>query len=408
MPDSLPAPSSSRLTRRQALKTLSAAAAAALTVLAAPAVLRGRFQLFADSTATYSTRCIALVQRSLVIDMLSQFKLGAFLDVLGGPGPRVSSWFSHPETFTAADFERFRSSGITVFHIGWGYGRDAYSDAHKIVAAWNRLLGAHPRWLVRIDRTRQFEQVKRAAKVGILIGFQNSDHFRTAADVDTFYRLGQRVSQLTYNVENAIGCGYEAETGCGLSPFGAELIERMNRVGMAVDVSHCGDRTTLDAFTASQKPVLITHANCRALNPHPRCKSDDEIRKMATGGGVMGISGVRMFVRSTEPTTIEHVLDHFDYTAKLVGVEHVGVGSDIDLDGYDKLPPVLRRRMLVGYKNSPAFRGEGEIEGLNHPRRIFDLSEGLIRRGYSDAQVELMLGGNFRRALAEIWGPAGA
>jgi membrane dipeptidase len=387
--------------RRDAVKAIAA-------VLAAPAVLRGRFQLFADSTTTYSTRCIDLVQHSLVIDMLSQFKLGAFLDVLGGPGPRVTTWFSHPESFTASDFERFRSSGITVFHIGWGYGHNAYDDAHKILAAWNRLLGAHPRWLVRISSAPQFEWVKRGGKVGILLGFQNSDHFRTAADVDTFHRLGQRVSQLTYNVQNAIGCGYEAKTDCGLSPFGGELVARMNQVGMAVDCSHCGDRTTLDAFAASQKPVLISHANCRALNPHPRCKSDEEIRKMAAGGGVMGISGVRMFVRATEPTTIEHVLDHFDYAAKLVGVEHVGVGSDIDLDGYDKLPPVLRRRMLVGYKNSPAFRGEGEIEGLNHSKRMFDLTEGLIRRGYADAQIELMLGGNFRRALGEIWGPAGA
>ena len=408
MPDSSPVSSGSRITRRQALKTLSGAAAAASAVFAAPAVLRGRFQLFAGSTATYSARCIGVVQRSLVIDMLSQFKLGAFLDVLGGPGPRVTTWFSHPETFTAADFERYRSSGITVFHIGWGYGRDAYDDAQKIVAAWSRLLGRHPWWLVRIDRALQFDQVKRAGKVGILLGFQNSDHFRTVADVDAFHRLGQRVSQLTYNVQNAIGCGYEAETDCGLTPFGGELVARMNQVGMAVDVSHCGDRTTLDAFAASQRPVLITHANCRALNPHPRCKSDEVIRRMAAGGGVMGISGVRMLVRATEPTTLEHLLDHFDHVAKLVGVEHLGVGSDIDLDGYDKLPPVLRRRMLVGYKNSPAFRGEGEIEGLNHPKRMFDLTEGLIRRGYTDGQIELILGGNFCRALAEIWKPAGA
>jgi membrane dipeptidase len=386
--------------RREALKAIAVA-------LAAPAVLRRRFQLFADSDATYSARCINVVQSSLVIDMLSQFKLGAFLDVLGGPGPRVTTWFSHPETFTKADFERYRSSGITVFHIGWGYGRDAYDDAQKILAAWNRLIARHPRWLVRISSAPQFEWVKRGGKVGILIGFQNSDHFRTAADVDAFHRLGQRVSQLTYNVRNAIGCGYEADADCGLTPFGVELVARMNQVGMAVDVSHCGDRTTLDAFVASKKPVLISHANCRALNPHPRNKSDDAIRKMAAGGGVMGISGVRMFVRATEPTTIEHVLDHFDYTAKLVGVEHVGVGSDIDLDGYDKLPPALRRRMLVGYKNSPAFRGEGEIEGLNHPKRIFDLTEGLIRRRYSDAQIGLILGGNFRRALAEIWGAGG-
>jgi len=388
--------------RRDALKAIAAAA-----VLAAPAVLRGRFQLFGGSVETYSARCIQLVQRSLVIDMLSQFKLGAFLDVLGGVGPHVTTWLSRPETFTAADFERFRSSGITVFHIGWGYGRDAYSDAHKILDAWNRLLAAHPRWLVRISSAPQFGWVKRGDRVGILLGFQNSDHFRNLDDVDAFHRSGQRVSQLTYNLENAIGCGYETRPDTGLTPFGAEVVARMNQVGMAVDVSHCGSRTTLDAFAASRKPVLVTHSNCRALSRHPRCKTDEEIRKMAAGGGVMGISSVRMLVRTSEPTTIEHVLDHFDYAAKLVGVEHVGVGSDIDLDGYDKLPPVLRRRMLVGYKDSPAFRGEGDIEGLNHPKRIFDLTEGLIRRGYSDEHIALMLGGNFRRALAEIWETAG-
>ena len=119
----------------------------------------------------------------------------------------------------------------------------------------------------------------------------------------------------------------------------------------------------------------------------------------------MGISSVRMFARANSAAaTIEDVLDHFDHVAKLVGVEHVGVGSDIDLDGYDKLPPVLHRRMLTGYKdNAPAT---GDIPGLNHPQRIFDLTEGLIRRGYSDAHIALMLGGNFRRALATIWRPS--
>jgi membrane dipeptidase len=111
---------------------------------------------------------------------------------------------------------------------------------------------------------------------------------------------------------------------------------------MAVDVSHCGDRTTLDACEASKRPVLVTHSNCRALVPgHPSVKTDEAIRAMAKSGGVMGITGVRMFVRDKEPTTIEHVLDHFDHVARLVGVEHLGVGSDADLDGYDDMPPEL-------------------------------------------------------------------
>ena len=100
---------------------------------------------------------------------------------------------------------------------------------------------------------------------------------------------------------------------------------------MLVDVSHCGDRTTLDAIELSPKPIAITHSNCRALNNHPRLKTDEAIRKLAAKGGVMGITGVRMFVRDQEPTTIEHIVDHIDHVVKLVGIEHVGIGSDSDL-----------------------------------------------------------------------------
>src|SRR6185436_6304586 len=107
----------------------------------------------------------------------------------------------------------------------------------------------------------------------------------------------------------------------GISDFGATIIERMNAVGMAVDVSHCGDKTSSDAFDLSKKPVLITHSNARALNPgHPRCKPDDVIKKVGAAGSVMGISGVRNFVTAKEPTTIEHLLDHFDYIGKLIGI----------------------------------------------------------------------------------------
>jgi membrane dipeptidase len=163
----------------------------------------------------------------------------------------------------------------------------------------------------------------------------------------------------------------------------------MNEVGMAVDLSHSSDCTCLDAIEVTRKPALITHANCRALNQgHPRCKPDRVIRELAKTGGVMGITAVRSFVRGEEPTTIEDVLDHFDHVAKLVGVEHVGVGSDNGLDGRDTKQ--TRFRM--------------DISGLNHPQRIYDLTEGLIRRNYSNKNIRLVLGGNFLRALTQIWG----
>jgi membrane dipeptidase len=209
---------------------------------------------------------------------------------------------------------------------------------------------------------------------------------------------------LTYNTRNLIGNGSTERRDEGISDFGVRIIERMNTVGMAVDVSHCGDRTTLDAFELSKKPVLITHSNCRTLAPgHPRCKTDDAIKAVGKAGSVMGITGVRMFVKNEEPTTIEDALNHYDHVRKLIGPEHLGVGSDIDLDGYDDMPPELNKQLRAGYKGSYGFREKIDIEGIDHPKRMFDLTEGLIRRKYSDAEIDGILGGNFIRVLSEVW-----
>jgi membrane dipeptidase len=313
-----------------------------------------------------------------------------------------------PVSFTAADLQRFRDSGINVFHIAVGVGgADPYLNVLQFLSFWNGFLAHHHDSLMRIDSAAALERVNQAGKIGVLLGIQNAAHFRTPDDVDFFHALGQRVSQLTYNSRNLIGNGSTERRDEGISDFGVSIVERMNRVGMAVDVSHCGDRTTLDAFEISKRPVLITHSNCRALVPnHPRVKTDEAIRKMAASGGVMGITGVRMFVKADEPTTIEHMLDHFDHVAKLVGVEHLGVGSDVDLDGYDDLPEKENARLRAAYKGSYGFRDKIDIEGVDHPKRMFDLTEGLIRRKYTDAQIEGILGGNFKRVLTQIWTPA--
>ena len=140
---------------------------------------------------------------------------------------------------------------------------------------------------------------------------------------------------------------------------------------MLVDVSHCGDRTTLDAIELSKKPIAITHSNCRALNNHPRLKTDEAITKLAAKGGVMGITGVRKFVRDREPTTIEHIVDHIDHVVKLVGIEHVGIGSDSDLNGYDDMPADQRKELMESYKSSYAFRDKLDTDGFDHPKKDF-------------------------------------
>lgn len=381
------------ITRRELLKRAGLAGAG---VMAAPMINRGRFSIFAGSPMEYSARAIDLVTQSTVIDMLCVLTLDF---------PKQDKWMLEPDTFTAADFQPFKDSGINVIHpaVGLG-GPNAYESTLRFFASWNAFIANHDAYFIRIDSAADLDRVKKSGKVGILLGLQNSDQFRRPDDVDFFRGLGQRVSQLTYNSRNLIGNGSTERRDEGISDFGVAIVERMNKVGMAVDVSHCGDRTTLDAFEISKKPVLITHSNCRALvGDHPRCKTDEAIKKVGAAGSVMGITGVRMFVKVDEPTTVEHLLDHYDHVRKLIGPEHLGVGSDIDLYGYDKMPPEQNKQLRASYKGSYGFREKIDIEGVNHPKRMFDLTEGLIRRKYTDADIRGILGGNFARVLKQIW-----
>jgi membrane dipeptidase len=348
--------------------------------LGAPVINRGHFSLFAQE---YSVRAVDLVRNSTVIDMLGLLTLDY---------RKMWAWQTRPDRFQPADFQRLKNSGITVFHPAVGYTTgDIYAESSKDITGWDAFIAAHPQEFLRIDCPADFERAKKLGKIGILIGQQNSVHFRTVEDVDRFYGLGQRVSQLTYN-GNRIGGGSSDARDAGLTPYGAEIVARMNQVGMAVDISHCGDRTTLEAIEASRKPVLVTHSNCRALVPGSvRCKTDEAIRRMAANGGVIGVTMVRGFVRAGGPATIEHVLDHIDHIVKLAGVEHVGVGSDVDLDGRDVHPT-----------------RKYDLDGIDYAMKIYDLTEGLVRRKYSSRNIELILGGNFQRALSEAWAETGS
>lgn len=398
--------------RRTALRSLAAAA------LGAPAVLRGRYVLAAEADPTagslrtspsgqeYSGRAIRLVTESPVVDLLCQFR---FQDMnVEEPRP-PQSWLADPTAFTEEDFATYRDSGVDV--IALGRGATDRTAALRFMAEWNGFVASHADWLRRVDDPRDFGTVAETGKVGIMVTFQNSDHFEDVDDVDLFYGLGQRISQLTYNFQNRLGSGFLEHRDGGLSVYGHRVLERMQEVGMAVDLSHCADRTTLDALAAATRPVVFTHASCRALLPgFMRCKTDEAIRKLADGGGVMGIPFIRFMIREGPPVTVDHVVDHFEHVVRLIGVEHVGIGSDLDIEGYGspRVPPGddLGPTGQANFDRYRAFftdDGYVHIDGLNHPKRVFDLTEGLIRRGFDDDEIRLMLGGNVRRVLSELW-----
>jgi membrane dipeptidase len=379
-----------RVSRRDALKSLGMAAAAA------PAVLRGHGRVFAQSTAGYSTKAIDLVKQSLIVDMLHQivYRIDQ-RDVL-------KRWLYQPGGFTDAEFDVYRQSGISV--INFGNGANSYEDGIRLFGEVNSFITAYPQWLLRVDEPGDFERAKSTGRLGILLGLQNAIHFRTPDDVNTFYGLGQRLSQLTYNFANLIGDGAFETRNAGLSEFGSRMLDRMNAVGMVVDLGHAGDRTMLDAFAQTKKAAIISHGNCRALHPgYPRCVTDEAIRAMAKSGGVIGINFISFMVKAQEPTTVDDVIDHIDHVRDLVGIEHVGIGSDLGLESNDHADAEQFRRFMDAADKRYRIHAREVVKGLDHPRRFFDLTEALIRRGYTNDQIALILGGNWKRVLSTVW-----
>lgn len=372
------------MNRREFLKAGALGVAGAL---GSPMLNLGRCRLFAAPSPAISTRAADLVLSSRVIDMLSLLTLD---------WPELFDWQREPASFHEGDFRGLEISGIDVFHPAVETRQhDPYAAAMQWMAGWNHLLDSEPCFLGRVAAPEDLDHVPRIGKVGVIVGFQDSDHFRTIQDVRTFYELGQRVSQLTYNERNRLGDGCYLRHDRGLTAYGAEVVAEMNRLGMAVDLSHCGEKTTLDAIAASRWPTLVTHANCKALVPgQPRCKSDEVIRRLAKSGGVMGITMVRAFVDHTSTPSLDDLLDHFDHVAKLVGPEHVGLGSDTDVTARDPATGRLR----------PFYT----LRGLDPRARVFQIADGLLGRGWRAEDVRLALGGNFRRVLGVVWRPGGA
>lgn len=374
------------VTRRQAI------CAAGAAVIAAPHIARASFQISPFSNKAYSKRAIELVRQAVVVDMLAPIKIDF-----------EPSFYAKPMSEQmAADFRR---SGINGIHHAVGIGGPtANEQALNFFAIWGNYVARNSHVLTGVDTFADILRAKKDGKVAVIMGLQNADHFLRPADVKTFYQLGQRCAQLTYNSQNRIGSGSTERVDGGVSDFGVSIIEEMNKVGMLVDVSHCGDRTTLDGIAISKKPIAITHSNCRALIDHPRVKTDEAIKAMAAKGGVMGITGVRNFVSKTDPTTIVNYADHIDHVVKLAGIDHVGIGTDSDLYGYDDTSPEMNKMLRGAYKDSYAFREKIDIDGFDHPLKIFDLTEELIRRKYSDPNILAILGGNFQRLLTATWG----
>jgi membrane dipeptidase len=378
------------LSRRTFLGTAAGA-------VAAPVFLRHSYRVFAESTKEYPERVVRLMRESLVIDMLNQFLYRIDQKDL------KEKWLTVPGAFTEADFLKFKSSGVSV--INFGDGADNYADAAELFAKFNNLMAMYPQWVMRIDSAADLMKAKETGRPGIVYGLQSSEQFERLDDVNKCYGFGQRISQLSYNFRSKIADGAFEPFDGGVSEYGGKVIERMNTVGMVVDIGHASDKTKLDALDISKKPIILSHGNCRALIPGgKRASTDEAIKKLAAKGGVMGITDIAFMVKATDPVTVEDVVNHFDHVRDLVGIEHVGVGSDAGIESNDLGSATVLKDLLGKSDHRYNIHGGHEIvEGMRGPTRMYELTAALVRRGYSDEQIRLVIGGNWARVLKEIW-----
>lgn len=290
------------------------------------------------------------------------------------------------------------------------YGADAFVDMKAEIDAYEAHIDAHSSRLARVRSVADIDQAIESRRIGLVYYPQNATPLeREVERVDTLYEMGVRIMQLTYNHRNLLGDGGSERTNSGLSEYGIEVVDRMNQVGMLVDVSHSGDETTLDAMRFSNAPVAITHAGCKAVFDHSRNKTDEALRAMADSGGVLGVVQLNPFLGPDERNTLEHYLDHVDHAVNTCGIEHVGIGSDREhrtvpdtAEERQKLVDELSR-LYPDPSTMPPVRWPYFLTELNHPRRMETIAQGLDRRGYNTGDIEKLMGRNWYRLFSEVW-----
>lgn len=304
--------------------------------------------------------------------------------------------------------------------------RTDFVGATRRIEALRELAETHDDRFVVARSVRDVRDAADGGRVAVLLGFQDTmpvaPPTRELMEDGTeflraFAETGVRIIQLTYNNLNYVGAGACERADPGLSHFGRALIDEMNERGVLVDLSHCGDRTTTEAIEYSDAPVAITHAGAREIAPlYGRNKTDEQLRLLAENGGVVGVTLFPPLVKCDPDTydtleaTVHDVLDHIDHVVSVAGVDHVGFGTDVNDHALDSGRTPETSALRHFRRDHPEVYGRGPEEvydpypqGLDRHTKMGNLTRGLVERGYSDEEVEKILGGNFLRVFEEAW-----
>jgi membrane dipeptidase len=272
------------------------------------------------------------------------------------------------------------------------------------------LIEYYPDVFLQVRKHSDFETAKHDKRLGFVMSFEAVSMLEDKLErFDLFRALGVMVMQLTYNKASPFGTGVLGDPAGGLTPLGHKAVASMNNLGIAIDISHSNEKTSLDVLAASSKPALITHAGCKAVYDHPRSKSDTLLRAVAQKGGVVGIFDLPYLAASPKQPTVDDYMAHMTHALSICGEDHVGIGSDSGIDPFDtsaKGMAEFKKDEEHRQKAGVAAPGEDRppyVIGLNTPRRSEVIADALLKRGYPARVAEKVLGLNFTNALGNIW-----
>ena len=309
-----------------------------------------------------------------------------------------------------ARLDGVRASGVNVIKWSLGGIDSGFADTMAEIALVERMFELHPSYFTQVRSPEDLARGKREGRLGVILSFESVEMLEGRLDrLELFRNLGVRVMQLSYNRRSAFAAGVMEADGGGLSSLGREAVRRMNALGIAIDLSHANEATTRDVIDLSSKPPLMTHGGCAAIHPHPRNKTDEQLRALAGRGGVFGVYDLMYLTPSPRQPDLADYMQHMTHALDVAGEDHVGVGSDQSIEPFDTSPKGMNEWMqYVERRRQAGVAAPGEdrppfVQGLNTPRRMEVIADQLLRRGYPARVAEKTLGTNFARALSEIW-----
>lgn len=368
-------------------------------------------------------RAKALHDESIVIDMLFQGPIGTYalpegleeelLDLARREHPHdevaqvryagktIRKWYTDGRLSDLYK-ECWYESGITA-----GCRQLGITDKDSLLRSMAEIQSEfdHKPWLLKVRHAKEIERAhEEGLKAGIVTSQESLGYGKDLSLLELAYEFGLRVQQLSYNNHNLVGAGCMEPNDAGLSSFGIKFVAKCNELGIIVDTGHCGRQTTLDACKYSKAPVIASHTGAEKVYFHARCKSDEEMKAIAATSGVVGIFAMPWFIaKDPQDTTIEHFLDHIDYVVRLVGVDHVGIGTDWPMPQTKWMALAFKKHVAhtIGFKpgDGPSIE---YVHGIKDYRDFGNVTAGLLSRGYSDADIKKIIGGNWLRVFGEV------